>query len=78
MPPNYRLKHNDPVQSKEGVRALTTLERNYIQTFPKTFRFIGGKTDMEQLIGNAVPVNLGFYVACAIRRYRIDNGLIND
>lgn len=33
---------------------------------------------MEQLIGNAVPVNLGFYVACAIRRYRIDNGLIND
>lgn len=26
MPPNYRLKHNDPVQSKEGVRALTTLE----------------------------------------------------
>jgi DNA (cytosine-5)-methyltransferase 1 len=75
MPPSYELRHNDPVRSKEGIRPLTTAERSYIQTFPRTYRFIGSKTDMEQLIGNAVPVNLGYYVASAIRRYREDNRL---
>ncbi len=75
MPPNYELRHNDPIRSKDGIRALTTIERSYIQTFPQTFRFLGGKTDMEQLIGNAVPVNLGHYVASAIKKYRADNGL---
>ena len=75
MPSTYKLRHNDPVQSKDGIRALTTIERSYIQTFPRTFKFLGGKTDMEQLIGNAVPVNLGCHVARAIRQYRDDNGL---
>jgi len=70
IPPNYELKHNDPVRSKDAIRPLTTIERSYIQTFPTTFKFLGGKTDMEQLIGNAVPVNLGFYIASAIKQYR--------
>lgn len=55
--------------SIEGVRPLTTIERSYIQTFPKTFRFYGNKTELEQMIGNAVPVNLGYYVANAIKEY---------
>ncbi len=69
MPEGYQIRHNDPVQSKEGIRALTTLERSYIQTFPKSFHFFGNKTDMEQMIGNAVPVNLAKYVAKAIAKY---------
>lgn len=37
-----------------------------IQTFPEDFNFDGTKTDIEQMIGNAVPVNLGTYVAKVI------------
>jgi DNA (cytosine-5)-methyltransferase 1 len=69
MPVGYQLHANDPVRSKEGIRPLTTLERSYIQTFPKEFRFSGSKTDMEQMIGNAVPVNLAKFVGEAINKY---------
>lgn len=69
IPQGYKLKHNDPVKSLDGVRPLTTIERSYIQTFPKDFRFLGSKTEMEQMIGNAVPVNLAYHVAHSIRRY---------
>lgn len=69
IPQGYQIKHNDPVQSIDGVRPLTTVERSYIQTFPKEFHFLGTKTEVEQMIGNAVPVNLGRYVAVAIKQY---------
>lgn len=69
MPDGYKIHANDPVQSKEGVRPLTTLERSYIQTFPRDFTFVGSKTDVEQMIGNAVPVNLAKFVATAITKY---------
>lgn len=69
MPDGYRIHANDPVKSKEGVRSLTTLERSYIQTFPRDFKFEGTKTDVEQMIGNAVPVNLARLVATAINKY---------
>ncbi len=69
IPKGYQIRHNDPVESLDGVRPLTTVERSYIQTFPATFRFVGSKTEVEQMIGNAVPVNLGYYVASSIKRY---------
>lgn len=69
MPEGYKIHPNDPVKSKEGIHSLTTLERSYIQTFPRTFQFSGNKTDVEQMIGNAVPVNLGTFVAKAITKY---------
>lgn len=69
IPQGYQIKPNDPVKSLEGVRPLTTIERSYIQTFPKSFQFLGSKTEIEQMIGNAVPVNLGRYVATAIKQY---------
>ncbi len=75
IPQGYQIKHNDPVKSIEGVRPLTTIERSYIQTFPKTFQFLGSKTEIEQMIGNAVPVNLGRYVAMAIKQYMETNGI---
>lgn len=73
MPEGYQIHHNDPVKSKKGIRPLTTLERSYIQTFPKSFRFSGNKTEMEQMIGNAVPVNLANFVARAITQYENQN-----
>lgn len=68
VPPNY-LKHDgDPVEPI-GIRPLTTVERSRIQTFPKNFQWTGSKTDLEQMIGNAVPVELGKYVATSIKKY---------
>ena len=69
MPQGYQLHPGDPVDSLEGIRPLTTHERSMIQTFPEDFNFEGTKTNIEQMIGNAVPVNLGYFVADAIFRY---------
>ena len=69
IPPGYKLHHGDPVNSTDGIRPLTTKERSMIQTFPEDFSFDGAKTDIEQMIGNAVPVNLGYYVADCILKY---------
>ncbi len=69
IPSGYLLHPNDPVSSLEGIRPLTTRERSMIQTFPSTYEFIGSKSEIEQMIGNAVPVNLGTFVANAIRDF---------
>lgn len=69
MPEGYEIHPNDPVGSKKNIRPLTTLERSYVQTFPVGFSFSGTKTDMEQMIGNAVPVRLSQFVASAIMEY---------
>lgn len=73
IPNGYSIHHNDPVDSLDGIRPLTTLERSMIQTFPKTFEFCGSKGEVEQMIGNAVPVNLGRFVAAAISDYIEEN-----
>lgn len=69
MPSGYVLHPTDPVNSLKDIRPLTTLERSMIQTFPKNFKFLGTKTGMEQMIGNAVPVNLGKFVGDCIMNY---------
>ena len=69
IPAGYPIHANDPVESLEGIRPLTTKERSMIQTFPETYNFIGSKSEIEQMIGNAVPVNLGKFVAIAIKNY---------
>ena len=63
-----------------NLRPLTTRERSYLQTFPDNFIFAGSKTDLEQMIGNAVPVKLAEYVAKSLltyiqdkNKYRISN-----
>lgn len=69
MPKGYSLHSGDPVKSLDGIRALTTEERSRIQTFPKSFKFLGNKTEQEQMIGNAVPVNLARFVGEVINEY---------
>lgn len=70
MPPNYKLHSGDPQNiDLATVRPLTTLERSYLQTFPESFNFFGTKTNLEQMIGNAVSVNMGVFVALTIREY---------
>lgn len=72
IPPNYKKHPKDPVELGPNVRCLTPIERSYIQTFPKSFVFEGSKTDMNLMIGNAVPVNLAKYIADAILTYEGD------
>lgn len=70
MPPNYQLHSGDPQNIDiSDIRPLSTIERSYVQTFPDSFKFFGGKTNLEQMIGNSVPVNLAFFVASYILKY---------
>jgi DNA (cytosine-5)-methyltransferase 1 len=72
IPKGYTRHEGDPVEISDKVRPFTTKERSLIQTFPKDFIFNGTKTDLEQIIGNAVPVKLGEYVANCIKEYISD------
>lgn len=74
VPKGYPGHPNDPCKLNENVRALTTLERALIQTFPANYKWCGNKTDMEQMIGNAVPVDLARFVADALRDYIKQSG----
>jgi DNA (cytosine-5)-methyltransferase 1 len=75
IPQGYKKHHGDKVDPKDGgVRELTTWERSLLQTFPEGFVLGGKKTDVEQAIGNAVPVKLAEYVARRIIEYSHQNG----
>lgn len=65
IPPGYKGNPKDSAPVSE-TRILTPKERSYIQTFPEEFEFFGGKSDVNTMIGNAVPVNLAKYVASAL------------
>jgi DNA (cytosine-5)-methyltransferase 1 len=73
IPKTYKKHPKDPVNITEKLRPLTTIERSYLQTFPEKFIFEGTKTDLEQMIGNAVPVKLAEHVAQSILEYIKDN-----
>lgn len=68
IPPGYKGNPKDSAPISQA-RVLTPKERSYIQTFPKDFIFEGSKSDVNTMIGNAVPVNLAKYVASALMRY---------
>ncbi|MCL2557489.1 MAG: DNA cytosine methyltransferase [Treponema sp.] len=69
IPKGYPGHSGDATTDACQVRPLTTLERSQIQTFPDNFIWEGSKTDIEQMVGNAVPVNLAKFVAHAIIEY---------
>ena len=68
IPSGYPGHPNDPIPT-HGLRPLTTMERARIQTFPKNFQWVGSKTDIEQMIGNAVPVQMARLVAISMDKY---------
>jgi len=69
IPSGYKGHPSDPIEIGPKVRALTVLERSYVQTFPETFKFEGTKSNLNQMIGNAVPVKLAEHIAHAIIKY---------
>lgn len=75
VPGNYR-RHKGDLCAPNEVRPLTTLERSYVQTFPEGFKWLGTKTCVEQLIGNAVPVKLGEYIANCFLQYIEDSNAL--
>lgn len=66
VPNGYQGHSNDACQLSPFVRSMTTLERALVQTFPADYKWVGNKTEMEQMIGNAVPVKLAEFVAKAL------------
>ncbi|WP_338669324.1 DNA cytosine methyltransferase [Pseudodesulfovibrio methanolicus] len=73
IPPGYTGHPEDPVAIGPQVRTFTVLERSYIQTFPHSFKFKGTKTNLNMMIGNAVPVKLAEFVANALKQYINEN-----
>lgn len=70
IPPKYKFHATDATKKLSMVRPLTALERAQIQTFPKSFKWnVSSKSVLEQIIGNAVPVNLAKFVGKAIVEY---------
>ena len=67
--PGYTGHENDAHKIDASIRALTTLERALIQTFPTYYKWTGSKTAVEQMIGNAVPVKLAEFVANALAKH---------
>lgn len=69
VPKGYPGHPGDAIPLSDVIRPLTTIERAQVQTFPKRFKWVGTKTNVEQMIGNAVPVALAEYVAKSLLRY---------
>lgn len=67
MPENYQFHPADATTVREKVKALSAVERSWLQTFPDHFVFQGSRTSVEQMIGNAVPVNMALFIANCIR-----------
>lgn len=63
IPQTYEFHSADAAKSFDKIRSLTSSERALLQTFPEDFVFIGAKTSVEQMIGNAVPVNMANFIA---------------
>ncbi|MCH4905019.1 Eco29kI family restriction endonuclease [Cylindrospermopsis raciborskii CHAB3438] len=60
---NNRIReHSRSIDLAEG------LEAKRIQTFPDNYRFIGCWTESMRQIGNAVPVELGYFLASSLSR----------
>lgn len=69
VPKGYKGHPADPVALTPDIRSLTYQERSWVQTFPKDFVWEGSKTNLNQAIGNAVPVKMAEYIANCMKEY---------
>jgi DNA (cytosine-5)-methyltransferase 1 len=59
---NYVVYPADKVSDLSKVRPLAAKERNYMQTFPKSFEFVESHDAIELVIGDAVPMRMAEYM----------------
>lgn len=69
VPKGYPGHPADPVAMSAEIRSLTCHERSMIQTFPSNYIWEGSKTQLNQAIGNAVPVKFAEYIANSIKQF---------
>lgn len=67
VPKGYPGHKNDACPVTGDLHVLSTYERALIQTFPNDYKWIGKKTDVEQMIGNAVPVKLAEFIGETVK-----------
>lgn len=82
-PATYRHHPNDAVEAEAvaGVNRLTLATRALIQTFPVDFAFdnLGvAQCELEQMVGNAVPVLLAQTVAMTLHNYIDGENVVMD
>lgn len=82
-PANYRHHVNDAVEENnlQNVTHLSLRQRATIQTFPQNYRFEDlqiTRGDLEQMVGNAVPVELARFVANRLQDYIRAGGIAMD
>ena len=82
-PATYNHHENDavPENQMDCITQLTPRQRATIQTFPQNFQFENlqiSRCELEQMIGNAVPVELARFVANRLQEYiqTIANGIV--
>lgn len=73
-PATYNHHENDavPENQMDCITQLTPRQRATIQTFPPNFQFENlqiSRCELEQMIGNAVPVELARFVANRLQEY---------
>ncbi|MCO6387488.1 DNA (cytosine-5-)-methyltransferase [Aliihoeflea sp. 40Bstr573] len=71
MPSTYRRHPRDAACPSSGVTVLGHAERARIQTFPPDYQWPSGapKVALDQMLGNAVPVELAATVGAALREF---------
>lgn len=72
IPQGYPGHAGDAIAISKVLRPLTAKERSLIQTFPAEWDISGNKSVIEQIIGNAVPVKLAYFIGKCISDYLSD------
>ena len=67
--PAEYVRHKNDAAFNDDIASLTYRQRALIQTFPENFNFGNSIATAEQMIGNAVPVNLAKHIARALSTY---------
>lgn len=67
--PAVYVQHKNDAAFDGNIASLTYRQRALIQTFPPTFDFGNTIATAEQMIGNAVPVNLANHIANALKSF---------
>ena len=73
--PAEYVRHKNDVAFNDDIKSLSFRQRALIQTFPVNFDFGNSVAAAEQMIGNAVPVNLAKHVAHALSMYDAEKNL---